>query len=481
MNKGFLKFKRRMWYRAAIKGVIAGLSLGALVSAAYATYQKVNAVEPELVVCALLGAAVAVVVGLIVFLLSRPTNKRLAQRIDKDLALGEKVQTMLAFKKSDDTIAVLQREDADRRLLEAPARRVKERHWWKHILSPLLASAMVAVACITPLKVIEPPPLPEEPPYDATDWQLKALDELIENVKKSEMEASPKGLVVQRLEGLRDVIESIDKQDDMKEAVIGTISYVNKVADDANSNAEIADAMEKRQSTALGQLDDAIRTLNGVSAEKELKAIRETLVGMELDSLLEALTADIDGALSESKIASTDKLYTAFDDLSASLKPVREKIGSYTSANIQSDIDAAFAPAYKSVNSALLAQYCNDDVAYSTVVRLMEIFGITKDDLPEEDVPMRDSDLGSDEEQEEDDEKAENDGGLGSGEIIYGSDDMIYDPDKGEYVVYGTVINDYYPTVVEKMFDSGIPDDLEEFVLDYFATLFNGTADEENE
>ena len=161
MNKGFLKFKRRMWYRAAIKGVIAGLSLGALVSAAYATYQKVNAVEPELVVCALLGAAVAVVVGLIVFLLSRPTNKRLAQRIDKDLALGEKVQTMLAFKKSDDTIAVLQREDADRRLLEAPARRVKERHWWKHILSPLLASAMVAVACITPLKVIEPPPLPE--------------------------------------------------------------------------------------------------------------------------------------------------------------------------------------------------------------------------------------------------------------------------------------------------------------------------------
>ena len=481
MNKGFLKFKRRMWYRAAIKGVIAGVSLGALVSAAYATYQKVNAVEPELVVCALLGAAVAVVVGLIVFLLSRPTNKRLAQRIDKDLALGEKVQTMLAFKKSDDTIAVLQREDADRRLLEAPARRVKERHWWKHILSPLLASAMVAVACITPLKVIEPPPLPEEPPYDATDWQLKALDELIENVKKSEMEASPKGLVVQRLEGLRDVIESIDKQDDMKEAVIGTISYVNKVADDANSNAEIADAMEKRQSTALGQLDDAIRTLNGVSAEKELKAIRETLVGMELDSLLEALTADIDGALSESKIASTDKLYTAFDDLSASLKPVREKIGSYTSANIQSDIDAAFAPAYKSVNSALLAQYCNDDVAYSTVVRLMEIFGITKDDLPEEDVPMRDSDLGSDEEQEEDDEKAENDGGLGSGEIIYGSDDMIYDPDKGEYVVYGTVINDYYPTVVEKMFDSGIPDDLEEFVLDYFATLFNGTADEENE
>lgn len=481
MNKGFLKFKRRMWYRAAIKGVIAGVSLGALVSAAYATYQKLNAIEPELVVCALLGAAVAVGVGFIVLLLSRPTSRRLARRIDKDLALGEKVQTMLAFKKSDDTIAVLQREDADRRLREASAGKVKERHWWKHILSPLLASAMVAVACMTPLKVIEPPPLPEEPPYDATDWQLKALDELIENVKKSEMEASPKGLVVQRLEGLRDVIESIDKQDDMKETVIATISYINKVADDANSNAEIADAMEKSKSASLGQLFEAVRTLNGVSAEKDLKAIRETLVGTELDSLLEALTEDIDGVLSESKISSTDKLYEAFDDLSASLKPVREKIGSYTSANIQSDIDSAFASAYKSVNSALLVQYSNDDVAYSTVVRLMEIFGITKDELPKEDVPMRDSDLGSDEEQKEDDEKAENDGGLGSGEIIYGSDDMIYDPDKGEYVVYGTVINDYYPKVVEKMFDSGIPEELEEFVLDYFATLFNGSANEENE
>ena len=64
--------------------------------------------------------------------------------------------------------------------------------------------------------------------------------------------------------------------------------------------------------------------------------------------------------------------------------------------------------------------------------------------------------------------------------MIFGSDDTLYDPDREQYVSYGTVIGDYYAKISELITDVGLPPELEEMVNDYFAILFNGSGNKEN-
>jgi len=67
------------------------------------------------------------------------------------------------------------------------------------------------------------------------------------------------------------------------------------------------------------------------------------------------------------------------------------------------------------------------------------------------------------------------DGGIGSGDIVYGSDDQIYDPDTNENVKYGSVINEYYAKITEKLLDGNVSEELEKYISDYFASLYDGT------
>ena len=57
--------------------------------------------------CAVLGIVAALIAGGLAYIFLRPNNKKLAKKLDKELALHEKVQTMVEFKDAEDIMAAL--------------------------------------------------------------------------------------------------------------------------------------------------------------------------------------------------------------------------------------------------------------------------------------------------------------------------------------------------------------------------------------
>ena len=69
-------------------------------------------------------------------------------------------------------------------------------------------------------------------------------------------------------------------------------------------------------------------------------------------------------------------------------------------------------------------------------------------------------------------------GGLGTGDFIYGSNDLVFDPYTGTYRPYGEIINDYFVKANEQITDGKTSDEIADAVEEYFDMLFGGTNKE---
>ena len=139
------------------------------------------------------------------------------------------------------------------------------------------------------------------------------------------------------------------------------------------------------------------------------------------------------------------------------------------------------AKAEETLNSALFIQATNEEVEDDTIYTLLSIFGMKASEVPENIFNNPDDPRGEDDYEEEDDLDHINSGGLGSGEMIFGSNDTIYDPDREAYVTYGEVLKDYYARITDLLVDGKLTPELEDALNDYFAILFNGSENREQE
>lgn len=484
MNKsgGFNRFKKKLRRNALIKALIFGLSCGVLAAAGVILYQKLTTVPPELTLYLPVGAGVAVVTGLLAFLLLRPSEKAIARKLDRDLRLGERVQTMLAYKDQEGDLLTLQREDTDERLMSAPVRAVKYKHPWTHALAPVLACALLTVAVITPVKAVELPPEEPEPPFELSSWQETALLELIEEVKASEMESEPKTATVGELEVLLAALRVTETEADMKIMVITVISNLNGILREHNSANRWSLYFETSEHEDIKALTMSMEMLSGLEAREALTDAREHLRVDEVTEPLTTLLAAWNDVIScVEEVPENDRLLEAFTAFADELLGISRQIPDYTRDWAQTQLDGAFETASDRVSDAIFIQYTNKEVKDMAVTRLMEIFGITEDELPEEEKEQLPTEEEDSPEEDQNEEDKGTQGGIGNQEVLYGSDDMIFDPVKNEYVKYGDVINDYFATVSEKILEGQVPDTLEQFISDYFDTLYDGSAkDEEN-
>jgi hypothetical protein len=69
-------------------------------------------------------------------------------------------------------------------------------------------------------------------------------------------------------------------------------------------------------------------------------------------------------------------------------------------------------------------------------------------------------------------------GGYGSGDVLFGSDDVIFDIEKGS-VEYGEVIAKYYGDLIGMFNDGTIPEEYRELFDKYFDSLFGFYEEEE--
>ena len=471
MGKGFSKFKRKLRVGAVIRAALFGLSLGLLTVSALWLTDKLTAAEPNFIGYCIYGGAAAALGLVVMLLILLPTKRRIARRVDKHLSLGEKTQTMLAFRKDTSPMAELQRADTDRILQETPRRKVKGVCTWLFVLIPVVAALTLTATALVPAKEPPAPPPVVENNFTITPWQTQALKDLIEKVKASDMEDEPKEATVKQLESLLIKLGSIKKEPAMKEAVVSCIEGIHKAVSEHNTYDTLAQALFKSPSDTVQDLGGAVNSLKALLVGEWMNTAAAALTEGEITPA--ELAAGITQSITASGVAAENEAHIALLAFAVELAAMTD--------TTEETVAPVMAKAEETLNAALFIQATNEEVEDDTIYTLLSIFGMKPSELPEHifndpDDPRREDDY----EEEEDPDKIHS-GGIGSGEMIFGSNDTIYDPDREAYVTYGEVLGDYYARITDLLVDGKLTPELEDALNDYFAILFNGSENREQE
>ena len=471
MGKGFSKFKRKLRAGAVIRAAVFGLSLGLLAVSGLWLTAKLTAAEPDFFRYSLYGGAVAAIGLAVMLLILLPTKRRIARRVDKHLSLGEKTQTMLAFRKDNSPMVALQREDTDRILRETPKKRVKGVCTWLFVLIPVAVALTLTATALVPAKEPPAPPPVVENNFTITPWQTQALKDLIEKVKASDMEEQPKEATVKQLESLLIKLGSIKKEPAMKEAVISCIEGIHKAVSEHNTYDTLAQALFKSPSDTVQDLGGAVNSLKALLVGEWMNTTATALTEGGITPA--ELAAGITQSLTASGVDPENEVYMALLAFAVELAAMPD--------TTEETVAPVMAKAEENLNAALFIQATNEEVEDDTIYTLLYIFGMKASEVPEHIFNNPDDPRGEDDYEEEDDLDHIHSGGLGSGEMIFGSNDTIYDPDREAYVTYGEVLGDYYARITDLLVDGKLTPELEDALNDYFAILFNGSENREQE
>lgn len=240
MQKEFQNFQKKSRRDCLIKCIIISISAaafavgGILLAAKYFDF--------SVRYCLLGLIALPIAAGITVPFL-HTNQKKLARRMDDTLELHEKVQTMLAFEQSTDSMAVIQREDTKAKLSRIPTKQLRFRAPVLYVLLPILTFAVLigAIAFPSVAETTDPPtPDADDPPNrEITDWEWKALDELILYVDQSEAdETYMKPLTLQALDALRSLLKQGVSEDNLGVFVNVTVTEVNNAEAEAKKGLE---------------------------------------------------------------------------------------------------------------------------------------------------------------------------------------------------------------------------------------------------
>lgn len=478
MGEGFLKFKRKVHIDAIIKSVVIGLSFGAPIFTVLFILSKRQIIGVNGWLCAVIGIVAALIAGGLAYLFLRPNNKKLAKKLDKELALHEKVQTMVEFENAEDIMAALQREDTDERLRLQSVSGAKFTRLWMYITAGVLSVAMLVTAFAIPKKK---EPVPVDPPFQMDNWQQIALEDLIEYTQSSGMIESAKAYTVEELQGLLATLLETKYTSEMKEQVITVIVNVDGKVDEVNSYTAIYGALNGSMDNAVVELSSAIAELDVASTTTAFADLRKIFTYAEYKRTTEVFAAQTRTALGKSGYDSQDELYAAVEKFLVSLEGVASDFSEYDETALNAALDGAegvggiFGAAADDIHDAIVQQKTNRTIGKYVISELMEIFEISKDELPDlgADEVFVDSETGGGQTGDENDK---NDGGYGKGEQLFGSNDQIYDPEKG-HVAYGEVLNEYFAKVSEQLVNGTLSEEMQEFINGYYAQLYNGSKD----
>ncbi len=471
----FKRLKARRTFLVLLGALLLGLSVGAAVGSAVAILQKLTAYGVDFGVAPLAALGAFAAVFLLYTVLRFPTERRLAKYYDEKFGLGERVRTMIAFRASDGEIHKEQRRDADEHLASAIGGSKPSAKILLHLIAPIIAAALVLVAILLPVHTEggDEPPV-TDPDFNLSTWQEQALLDLIETVEASALHEEPKARVADELRSLLATLKTVKKVSAMKSAVISTVTLVNKEINDHNEYDLIGEKMRGTVNPAVIRLGAAIASLRGTLVGEEFDAIESALSGESAYSQSAAISSSVGSALSGSGAKADGALYAALLAFAAELDAIADSEGTLSDTELSEATKSAIGHAKDAVSSALLLESTNESVRNTVVRRLLQIFGITEDELPVSERPKDTGADGSDGDYDDNDDEELNSGGLGSGDMIYGSDDTVYDPESGEYLTYGEVIDRYFAKVSEHFMDGNVPEELEELISAYFAALYNG-------
>lgn len=527
MSESFEKLKHKHLLEAVIKSVICGVSCGLFAVGVVLLALKLSGIDLHFGFYILIGAAVAAGSGTGLFFVFRPTDVKSAKRIDKEYGLNEKVQTMVEFADQEGDILVLQREATGEILNNLPKRQLTAKSLWQYFVTTRLwqcvACAVLAVAIIVPALAI--PPLTRDDGSGtasgntgATDredgyWeysleQQAAIADLMLDLRNCSLDGSIiKPAFIKTVEEMDKTLRTVD-DGIVKDNCLGlTIGLIDGLTDKSNTYQKICNQLEEYDEDLATAIRNAVAVYKSVLAQlnnfRFIKALEYELGDMIAEVLEEVvlasctplhlesnsessenLNAYINGltaSLTASGVDENDALYTCVNDLRVAIRSTYntfnkgifngEYRGSVGLTTLNSQIDGAFDTFKNGLVTVLKDQSYNRIMDVYTRNKLNGVLGpITLPPLSDANEGIVGGGNGSGNGGGGGGNgSGSNEGGYGAGDEIYGSNDKIFDPDTGEKVEYGKLLNEYYQRFFERILNGDF-----EYVSEYFNILFGG-------
>ncbi|MCF0112825.1 MAG: hypothetical protein HUJ60_02490, partial [Bacilli bacterium] len=148
--KDFERFKKKMMIEHAVKSALVALGSG-LIGAAIAIAFCLMIAPSTVIWGAIIAGVVFAGAGFAIFFIyARPSDKKIAMRVDKELGLQEKCATMIEYQGKEGIILEKQREDAKVRLAEKPTKALPLRVSIWVIPAMVIASGAFAASWFAP-------------------------------------------------------------------------------------------------------------------------------------------------------------------------------------------------------------------------------------------------------------------------------------------------------------------------------------------
>lgn len=486
MDDGFKKFKQKIVLEVLIKCISVSVSFSLISIFLPILLFKLNNLEYNLFLLIGLGLGIGLITMGLMLLFLYPRNLKVAKRLDKQLVLNEKVQTMLEYINQDEPMIKLQREQTSNILkrLSLKSFTMKFSIFFIIFISFIgLFALTVTVSALAVPSIEEDTEIDEnqnqqdqEPDYELDDWTTLAILNIIEYVEEADFDNSLKTKYISLLNGLIEDLKADVKNSQVDTLVKNVISSVQYELDKINSNKEIYEVLRNSNVNTVAALGSQINHLDEEQVKNALDGLI-VFIGGNPQAVVE-LDPEF-GELLKKSVLSTA---LANDDLFKAIIQLADKI---RDTRNESDVDYAVQNVINmyagDILNAVNYQAKNKDVAIYIVTKLIEIFELTSGDDVNNNIDVDDGN-NNDTTDPEDPDKLPDDGsgGLGSGEIIFGSDDIFFDPDFGK-VVFGEVINIYSGDIRGRFEDGLIKEELLEYYIYYYDILYNVNNKENQE
>lgn len=483
MTRNFKAIKKKYTKQAVITAAVLGAFCGVAVACALLLAFKLSAIEILWVYYLLAGLGAAVVSVYPFYLLLRVDDTKLAKKLDCEYSLGQKVQTMVEFSSEDGAMAILQREQTDEALAAAAAARPSVRSLFKFIFIPIIAVGIAVAGILAPAKKTTA----YVPPFTMSAAQEAALKNLIADVGESELGEGLKAACSGALGTLFEELKETDTQSDMKRRVVSTVKGIDAFIAGENSfvplyNGLKDDGYTKTFATAMlngvvyykytsaseiksmdivarkseacneeitGLLTDWVGNVTGTfyhpmteETPKELMSVTE--IRERLSGYSQAFAAGLEAA---GITDAADPLYAALAAFAEDINiPIPSGYGADSYLKLAENVCNGFIT--PSCEDALFAQSYNCIMDEYIRNELARIFGLSASDFGSNLSVAPDP---VEEDGGEGDDERTPSGSTGPGDLLYGSDDVVLDPDTGELVKYSELLAAYSAKIQERL------------------------------
>lgn len=503
MGDFFKKIKAKALAIRIVKALLLGIAVGLPLIGVLLLLRRFELITLVPVGIIFIGIGTLLAVGGLVYLLLHQNDKSLAIRLDKEKNLSERIQTSLAFKDQEGPMLDLQRQDADKKLMEVKDVGLGLKRIWIYILALVIGAGAFGVSFIFNPAPTPPTPPPPETPFKVTELQLLALEDLVAYVEATEMQDPYKTSVISSLTTFIDEIKVAENEAQRDTALEKAIDEILKQTDDSSYGVEVINAL---WSTGIDTCRLLAKALNYYDWPKENEwdrfvekmtdlrtgfvHIDATTQSPDLEKMKEDIkvvllsaSQGIDLSIASSKIPENDVLRLALVRLSTAneinidgtrvfgfsiLAEFIEKNG-YTKA--QRELDATISALSPEIFKALSQNAINTGTGEYAITQLASIFGIRAPEFKRPDLyESTDPNLPGSE------------GGGGGGAIgggpTYGSDDKVYDPFTNQYVEYGKILDKYYNIMFGGLSSGSYTDEEKKSLEEYFQILYGGFKEE---